>query len=175
MNLKRLVLVPLASIVVLAQFFGCAKAHKVPRIDVEHLPRVAFKGVEPRSVAIDVQNLRAAVESAGNAGAVEGAIRGAIKRVLEDSAIVVDASSPNLFLVRISDYEKAKKEDGECVELRGSLQLKSGTALRSESYSCQTNGALANIQLGGDLDKAYEGAIRGLLKATDKKLQELSK
>lgn len=150
---------------------GCAsRSHMAPQINSDYLPSVDFKSLSPRAVRLDVQSTRAEAEKAGNAGAVEGAVRKAIKDALAKSDIDISNTAEHELSVNVADYEKATKEDGECVKLIGNLRLKSGTTVKADSFSCQAKSGIGGIQLRGDLNKAYETAIRGLLKAIDKKL-----
>lgn len=150
---------------------GCAsRSHLAPQINSAALDEVEFKAMSPRALRLEVESSRVEVEKAGNAGAVEGAVRRAITDVLAKSDIEVRGAAPNELKINVADYEKATKEDGECVHLFGNLRLKNGVEVKSDSYSCQAKSGLAGIQLRGDLNKAYETAIRGLLKAIDKKL-----
>jgi hypothetical protein len=168
-NFLHFVLIALA----IQIFSGCASApSKVPHLTAKDLPTIKFNSVEPRTLALVVENSRKANIDAGNASAVEAALTRSLTDVLREANIKVDGTSHNKMRVFIVDRDD-NADQGECLNVSAQIIVKGGRA-DAKSSACHALSHFIGFRLGGDVEESYRNAMRAVLTELDKQLARVS-
>ena len=149
--------------------FSCASSEQVPDIDVSELPRPKFEQLRPRSLELEVENIRRVNVEAGNEKEVSAEVARVLKQIFSESGIVV-GPSPNRLKMLIRSCPDSEK-GFECVRLESELRTKSKEFHVISSWEhAYVDQFGRNAYAYGEISPSYQGAIKLFLERLDEKL-----
>jgi hypothetical protein len=153
---------------------ACATSQQlevIPNVDGDTLPTFNSQKINPKSIMIEVTNLREVNQKAGNSAQVAAKVSDAMTQVVQKSGLSIGKST-NLLRVELQDCPPMKNTAGEEVKnsvcLKVKLTLLAGK-LRYEGSATAENYAWTQT---GNVNDAYKSALTTVIEGMNRKISE---